>query len=107
MFKFDTIGSLRRQKAASSPVTRRSAGNSARKARRHPEAPIQRPETIPADLAGRWVAWSPDGLKILGHGATIAEARSSAGNLANLVISRVPSLDVLRPVCDSLETTAG
>ena len=37
-------------------------------------------------------------MKILGHGATIPEARASAGGVAGLVISWVPPIEELRPI---------
>ncbi len=37
------------------------------------------PQLIPAELAGRWVVWSQDGVRIIGHGASPTEARASAG----------------------------
>lgn len=69
-------------------------------------APIRRPQAVPAELAGRWIAWSADGMKILGQGATIPEARASAGHVADLVISWIPPLEELRPRCDALEANA-
>jgi hypothetical protein len=38
------------------------------------------PETIPLALAGRWVAWSGDGLRIIGSGATLLDAEEAAAN---------------------------
>jgi hypothetical protein len=36
------------------------------------------PQSIPRELAGRWVAWSADGLRIIGSGATLNEAEEAA-----------------------------
>lgn len=36
------------------------------------------PASIPPSLAGRWVAWSADGLRIVGSGTTLAEAIAEA-----------------------------
>ena len=44
----------------------------------------QEPETIPRELAGRWIAWSADGLRIIGSGKTFqeaVEAATAAGDL--------------------------
>jgi hypothetical protein len=75
----------------------RRKGPSARRRRPGARASLRRPQTVPAELAGRWIAWSPDRLRILGHGATISEAKASAGNLLGLVVSWIPPLDELRP----------
>lgn len=32
------------------------------------------PELIPRELAGRWIAWSADGLRIIGSGASLKDA---------------------------------
>jgi hypothetical protein len=32
------------------------------------------PQSMPLELAGRWVAWSSDGLRIIGSGTTLEEA---------------------------------
>ena len=66
---------------------------------RLPEAdPAGEREPIPYELTGKWLAWSPDRLKILGHGDTIDEAREMAVGGGDLVISRVPRADLLRPL---------
>jgi hypothetical protein len=36
------------------------------------------PESIPRELAGRWIAWSADGLRIIGSGTTLKEAEEAA-----------------------------
>ena len=36
------------------------------------------PQSIPRELAGRWIAWSADGLRIIGSGATFQEAIEAA-----------------------------
>jgi hypothetical protein len=36
------------------------------------------PETVPLALAGRWIAWSADGLRIIGSGATLKDAEDVA-----------------------------
>jgi hypothetical protein len=82
------------------------AGRGIRAGRVPVQAPIRRPQAVPAELAGRWVAWSADGMKILGQGATIPEARASAGRVAGLVLSWIPPLEELRPRCEALEANA-
>jgi hypothetical protein len=59
--------------------------------------PVARPERVPLELTGKWVAWSSDGLKILGHGESISEARASAGGAPGLMISWIPPIEELRP----------
>ena len=45
----------------------------------HPDPwPTQEPETLPLALAGRWVAWSSDGMKILASSETSEEAERLA-----------------------------
>jgi hypothetical protein len=39
---------------------------------------IDEPQSMPMELAGRWVAWSADGLRILGSGKTLEEAEAVA-----------------------------
>jgi hypothetical protein len=64
---------------ASSKVGKAQRGNSGPAndagARRRNE-----PETLPLALAGRWVAWSGDGLRIIGSGATLVDAEEAAAN---------------------------
>jgi hypothetical protein len=36
------------------------------------------PQSMPLALAGRWVAWSSDGLRIIGSGKTLEEAEAAA-----------------------------
>jgi hypothetical protein len=38
------------------------------------------PEAVPLALAGRWIAWSADGLRIIGSGATLLDAEEAAAN---------------------------
>ena len=35
-------------------------------------------QSMPLELAGRWVAWSSDGLRIIGSGKTLEEAEVAA-----------------------------
>jgi hypothetical protein len=39
---------------------------------------IDEPQSMPMELAGRWVAWSADGLRIIGSGKTLEEAEAVA-----------------------------
>lgn len=39
---------------------------------------LQFPDPVPAELAGKWVAWDDDALHIVGSGDTIEEAIASA-----------------------------
>lgn len=36
------------------------------------------PESVPLELAGKWIAWSGDGLRIIGSGLTLDEAEQAA-----------------------------
>ena len=36
------------------------------------------PQTVPLALAGRWIAWSADGMRIIGSGATLKDAEEAA-----------------------------
>jgi hypothetical protein len=48
------------------------------------------PETIPAEMAGKYVVWSPDGMQIVGSGSTMAEALEIAAFEDGRLIQRVP-----------------
>ena len=60
-------------------------------------------ETVPTEMAGRYVAWSADGLRILGHGATIEEAQASVRTSAQVLIQWIPAADQLRGVGPAVE----
>jgi len=66
--------------------------------RRKALPPLPRPETVPSELTGRFVAWTPDGLQILASGDTPIEARERAGGRLDLVIEWIPPLNQLRSV---------
>ena len=70
------------------------AGFLARRA--NDRAPLMRPETIPAELTGKFLAWSADGLKILGSGGTSREALAAAGDGPDLILEWVPPMAGLR-----------
>jgi hypothetical protein len=40
--------------------------------------PMQFPDPVPAELAGKWVAWDEEALHIVGSGETMEEAIASA-----------------------------
>jgi len=58
-----------------------------------------KPAAVPASMAGQYVIWSPDGLRISGHGKTIAEARDMAGGGRGdgRVIRKIPAVRRFRP----------
>ena len=61
-----------------------------RPSRRH--AGSRRPQTIPLEFAGRWIAWSPDGMKIVASGGSFEEAEqaAAAAGFAEVAVERVP-----------------
>ena len=60
--------------------------------RKKAKVPIQYPETITPDLFGKWVAWSPDGLRIVLSGETLTDVREQAKRLGleDLVYQGIP-----------------
>jgi hypothetical protein len=42
------------------------------------EIPADEAESVPVTMAGRWIAWSADGLRIIGSGPTLEEATAEA-----------------------------
>jgi len=56
---------------------------------------VKTPQPVPQQYAGKWVAWTPNGLFILGTGTTPEEARKEAeANGPNLVAGWVPGMSV-------------
>lgn len=41
-------------------------------------ANVRKPQTVPRHYTGKWVAWTPNGLYILGAGDTPEQARQAA-----------------------------
>ena len=64
--------------------------------------PVRRRQAVPMEYAGKWITWSADHMRILGHGETIQEAKDSAGNLPGLILMFVPPPGRLRPICKDL-----
>jgi hypothetical protein len=56
----------------------------------------RRPQTVPAEMAGKFVAWSSDGLRILGAGDTAREACDKGGGHADTPIEWIPPREELR-----------
>jgi hypothetical protein len=52
----------------------------------------RRPQTVPRAYAGRWVAWSPDGLTIVAVGDSFEEAGRVAaeGGFPEVAVERMP-----------------
>jgi hypothetical protein len=42
------------------------------------DAKTDRPQVVPCEYGGKWLAWTPNGLNILGAGNTPEEARKAA-----------------------------
>ena len=56
---------------------------------------VRMPTSMPAKLAGKWVAWTPNGLSIVGSGDTPEKARKAAmANGPDPVIEWTPSMGV-------------
>ncbi len=56
---------------------------------------VRKPQPVPKQLAGKWVAWTPNGQFILGSGNTPAEARRAADmHGADPTAGWMPSMDV-------------
>ncbi len=47
----------------------------------HRDSPSQEPEILPLSLAGKWVAWSSDGMRIVASAETIDEAERLAAEV--------------------------
>jgi hypothetical protein len=62
------------------------------------ETPLRRPQEVPAAMAGKYVAWSSDGLVILGAGDTVEEARGHAAGHPHPIIEWIPPAEELRAV---------
>jgi len=88
---------LKSRKFAFGPFSTLIRGHAPPALPRHSEN--QKPEAVPASMAGRYVVWSADGLRMIGHGRTIAEAREMAGSPgdARLVIQKIPAVRRFRP----------
>jgi hypothetical protein len=56
----------------------RASSKGPRHRRRVEGETIDEPQSMPMELAGRWVAWSSDGMRILGSGKTLEEAEAIA-----------------------------
>lgn len=63
------------------------------------------PETIPAELAGKYAVWSPDGLRIVGSASTLAEALEIADLEDGRLVQRVPKA-IRSPALGETEPTA-
>jgi hypothetical protein len=60
----------------------------------------ERPEMVPVEYTGKWVAWTPDGRKIVGSGDTAKEAKIAAekAGVRNGVFEWIPKQEELRSV---------
>lgn len=87
---------------------RRGRGSLDRLLRRHPalraavgrvlSKKLERPETVPFELTGKWVAWTADGLRIVAHGETATAARDAAllAGVRDPVCEWIPRAEELR-----------
>jgi hypothetical protein len=55
-------------------------------------AGVQRPQKIAREYAGKWIAWSPDGMRIVAVADSFARAEraAAAAGFPNVAIERVP-----------------
>jgi hypothetical protein len=72
---------------------------------KHALSQVGFPEAIPAELAGKYAVWSPDGLGIVGSASTIEEALVIASRVAGRLVQRVPSVSRPPVVKRTLPTT--
>jgi hypothetical protein len=62
------------------------------------KTPLRRPQEVPMSMTGKYVAWSSDGLVILGAGDTLAEAQGHAAGHPHPIIEWIPPAGELRAV---------
>lgn len=60
--------------------------------RKTAKTPIQRPEPVTADLLGKWIAWSPDGLRIVLTGESFQQVHAETERLGreDLIFQGIP-----------------
>jgi hypothetical protein len=63
-----------------------------------PPASTVHPDIIPPEHQGRWIAWTSDGLHVLGSGDSVAAARKAAGAYPDPLIAWSPRAGELRAV---------
>jgi hypothetical protein len=68
--------------------------------------PLQFADAIPPELAGKWLVWSSDRLKIVGSGETFKEALAIADASPGRVIAWAPRPEQLRPVEKAAKASA-
>ncbi len=75
-----------------------SRGRAAEGSPAKPPRPVPRPQTVPSECTGRWVAWSPDGLRIVaaGDGPGQARAAALAVGVPDSLLEWIPPRDELR-----------
>jgi hypothetical protein len=61
-------------------------------ARRARAAGMKRPQVVPREYAGKWLAWSPDGLRIVAVADSFedCERAAAAAGFTAVAIDRVP-----------------
>lgn len=61
---------------------------------------LERPQTVPLALTGKWVAWTEDGRRIVASGKSAKEARDAAVKVGvrNPVCEWIPKAEELRSV---------
>lgn len=60
---------------------------------------LKRPQIVPREYTGKWLAWTPDGLRILAAADTAVEARAEAIRLGqpDAIFEWIPPAEELRP----------
>jgi hypothetical protein len=61
---------------------------------------IPRPETVPKETTGKWITWTPDGLKIVAAGDSPSSALAAASEAAvpDAICQWIPPMEQLRSV---------
>ena len=79
-------------KSRAKPPRRIPAARPARP-RSHSVVKKQRPQTIPLEYGGKWIAWDKDMVRIVAHADTFAQVREQvrAGGIAGACYQKVPT----------------
>jgi hypothetical protein len=61
---------------------------------------IPRPDTVPKEMTGKWITWTPDGLKIVAAGDSPSSALAAAreAGVPDALCEWIPPMEQLRGV---------